>query len=130
MPPLRLITMLALLTAATAAAQPVRREAPPEVSITVWSYGFAPQPIRLTAGKPVTLTFVNRSGSGHDFTAREFFEAATYLAGSDRVSGGKVDLKPHQTRKVSLVPRAGTYPVHCGRFLHKQMGMRETIVVE
>ena len=46
---------LFLLVAAPAAAQPA------QVVVQVWSFGFGPQPIRLAAGKPVTLTFVNQA---------------------------------------------------------------------
>jgi plastocyanin len=28
-----------------------------------------------------------------------------------------------------LIPRAGTYHAHCSHFMHKQLGMSDTIVV-
>ena len=42
-------------------------------TIQLASFSFAPKPIHLKAGKPVTLNFVNVSGSSHDFTAKQFF---------------------------------------------------------
>ena len=57
----------ALVLGAQAAAQPAA------VRVDVYSFGFGPRPIHLRAGEPVTLTFVNRSGSSHDFTAHNFF---------------------------------------------------------
>ena len=63
------IAALSILGVSPVAAQPALQS----LTITVWSYGFAPHPIHLAAGRPVTLTFVNRSGSGHDFTAGAFF---------------------------------------------------------
>ena len=66
---------LSFLFTAPAAAQPA------SYVVQLWSFGIGPQPIHLAAGRPVTLTFVNRSGSGHDFTARAFFRQARIIAG-------------------------------------------------
>ncbi len=116
-----------LILAAPAAVQTKAHDAPPQVSIAVWNFGFAPQPIHLTAGKSVTLTFVNRSGSNHDFTAKTFFANAAITAGA--APGGEIELRPHETKSVTLIPRAGTYSAHCSHFLHKQMGMQDQIIV-
>ena len=123
MPAIRLAAALAtsLLFAAPAAAQPA------QVMVKVWSFGFAPQPLALAAGQPVTLTFVNQSGGGHDFTAPGFFQHARIVAGS--APGGVVALKGHESRSVTLIPAAGSYQAHCGHFLHKQMGMSDQIFV-
>lgn len=110
-----------LLSAAPLAAQPSA------VTIDVTSFAFAPQPIRLAAGRPVTLTFVNRSGGGHDFTARNFF-ASSAISGTPP-AGGAIALAPHQSHSITLVPRAGTYKAWCSHFMHKQFGMRATIIV-
>jgi plastocyanin len=114
---------LCALALSPAIAQP----APQRVTIAVWNFGFAPSPIHLAAGRPVTLVFTNRSGSSHDFTASAFFAASSIVAGSAR--GGEIELKGHETRSITLVPRAGTYPAHCSHFMHKQLGMNDTIVV-
>lgn len=113
---------LALMLASPTPAQPA------QFVVQVYSYGFAPQPIRLAAGRPVTLTFVNQSGSSHDFSAHGFFGNARILAGD--VSEGEVDLPPHQSRTVRLIPRAGTYHAHCSHFFHKQLGMSDLIIVD
>jgi plastocyanin len=99
----------------------------PAQTIYMWSYDYAPKPIHLAAGRPVTLTFVNRSGSGHDFTAKAFSANARITAGT--APGGEIELGPHQTRSITLIPRAGTYKAHCSHFLHKQFGMQDVIVV-
>ena len=112
---------LSLAIGGSAAAQPAAQV------IQVWSFGFAPHPIYLAAGRPTTLTFANQSGSGHDFVARAFFANARIIRG--KVEGGEIDLAPHQTVSVTLVPRAGTYNAHCSHFLHKQFGMTDMIVV-
>ena len=95
--------------------------------VTLYSYGYAPAAIRLRAGQPVTLNFVNRSGNAHDFTAPAFFARSRILSG--RVPRGEIELRGGASTSVTLVPARGTYPVHCGHFLHKQLGMRGTIVV-
>jgi len=100
---------------------------PAALSIDVRNFSFSPSPIHLTAGRPVTLSFVNNSGSGHDFTAPSFFASSRILAGD--APGGEIELRPHETKVVQLVPRAGTYHAHCSHFMHKQMGMSDVIVV-
>jgi plastocyanin len=107
---------------------PAAAQQPAQVLVQVWSYGFAPNPIRLAAGQSVTLTFVNRSGSSHDFTAPGFFQHAKITSGG--VEGDEVELKPHETKTVTLVPVRGTYQAHCSHFLHKQMGMNDEIIVD
>ena len=102
--------------------------AAPGVTVDVQSFYFAPKPIHLRAGEPVTLTFVNRSGSSHDFTAHAFFASSRITAGDARE--GEIDLKGHETKSVTLTPRAGTYRAHCSHFMHKQLGMTETIMVD
>ena len=100
---------------------------PAAVVVDVQNFSFNPQPIRLRAGQPVTLTFVNRSGSGHDFTAQKFFASSRITAGA--APDGEIELAGHQTRSITLVPAAGTYNAHCSHFLHKQMGMSDLIIV-
>src|SRR3954470_23296116 len=97
----RLAAVAATLIAVPAAAQPAA------VTIDVQSFSFAPTPIHLRAGQPVTLNFVNRSGSGHDFTARKFFANSRIVAGD--APEGEIELTAHQTRSITLVPRAGSY---------------------
>ena len=112
---------LCLMTAAGAAAQPAT------LVIQVYSFGFAPRPIHLAAGRPVTLTFVNQSGIGHDFTAKSFFANSAISAGA--APEGEIELAPHQSKSITLTPRAGTYGAHCSHFFHKQMGMSDQIIV-
>ena len=112
---------LSLTLAIPAAAQPAGQ------TIDVRSFSFSPVPIRLEAGKPVTLTFVNGSGGGHDFTAKDFFAHSTITAGA--APDGKIDLKGHETKTITLVPKAGTYEAHCSHFMHSSMGMHDQIVV-
>ena len=114
---------LPIVLASPAAAQP----APATQVITIWSFGFAPRPITLAAGRPVTLVFLNRSGSSHDFTARAFFANSVIRAGN--AYGGEIELGGHETKSVTLIPRAGTYTAHCSHFMHSMFGMTDRIIV-
>ena len=113
-----------LLCAGTAAGEPVAASVQ---GIALYSYGYNPDPIVLTAGKPVTLNFVNRATKGHDFTAKEFFSSSRIISGN--VSEGEVDLGPASSASVTLVPTAGRYKVHCGHPFHAMMGMKGDIIV-
>ena len=113
---------LSLAIAPVASAQPAAR------TIDLANFSFSPKPIHLAAGQPVTLTFVNRSGSSHDFTANTFFRTSRILRGD--AAEGKVELGPREPRSVTLIPRAGVYKAHCSHFFHKQMGMADQIIVD
>jgi plastocyanin len=109
-----------------ALAAPARADVVPTVAITLDSFSFSPSPIRLAAGQRVRMVFVNRSGSGHDFTAREFFKSARILQGA--APEGEIELSGHQTAAVQLIPVRGRYKVHCSHFGHKFMGMSTEIL--
>jgi plastocyanin len=119
--------VVSIALAVTPAASIAQAPSPPVYAIAVDSFSFAPKPIRLKAGQAVTLNFVNKSGSGHDFTAKTFFARSRIMSGA--APDGEVDLAPHQTVSLTLVPAVGTYKAHCGHFLHKQMGMTDSILV-
>ena len=118
----RLILFSALLAATPATAQ-----APVQI-VELRNFDYSPRELRLRAGQPVTLTFVNRAGGAHDFTAKSFFARSRIVAGS--AAGGQIELRGGQSRSVTLVPAAGRYKVHCGHFMHKQFGMTGTIIVQ
>ena len=116
--------LLSAACVSPAAAQPA---AAPVQTIQVYSFGYAPKPIQLAAGRAVTLSFVNQSGGGHDFTARQFFAGARIVSGA--APNGEVELKPGETKTVTLIPQAGTYEAHCTHFMHSTMGMHTQIIV-
>ena len=118
-------TIIATGLAALASAAPAQSGAQ---TINVSSFSFAPKPIHLTAGQPITLTFVNQSGSGHDFTAKTFFGASRITAGA--APGGEIELRGHESKSVTLIPQRGTYTAHCSHFFHTQMGMTDQIIVD
>jgi plastocyanin len=110
------------------AAAPVSGQQPAQVVVQVWSFGFAPNPIRLAAGRPVTMTFVNESGSSHDFSAPGYFQHARITAGA--APEDEIELRGHETKHITLIPTRGTYQAHCSHFLHKQLGMSDAIIVQ
>jgi plastocyanin len=113
-----------LFLAAPAAAQKPTNVVP----IQLYSYGYAPSPIVLRAGVPVTLIFNNVSGVGHTFKAQAFFASARMIAGM--TMQGEVHVMPHQSMSVTVIPARGTYPVHCSHFFHDQLGMHALIYVQ
>ena len=125
-----------LILAFSAAAMPAIAQAPDwgraaRAEVRLSSFAYSPETIRLRAGQPVVLRFVNVSDGGHNFVARKFFAAAA-VRSSDRaaVAGGKVELKGGESRDVGLVPKAGRYKVKCTHTFHAILGMTGEIVVE
>lgn len=101
------------------------------INVTLTNFNYEPRVIRLPAGRPVTLHLMNNASGGHDFTARQFF-AQAQIRPEDRsaIDEGSVEVAGHQTRDVSLVPKAGRYPLKCGHTFHKMFGMSGEIIVE
>jgi uncharacterized cupredoxin-like copper-binding protein len=107
------------------------RVAPARVEITLANFSFTPSAITLKAGQPVTLHFVNAGSGGHDFTAPQFFKAASMDAATRTRLGkkGRLELDPGTSADITLTPKAGTYKVKCGHFLHAGLGMTGKITV-
>ena len=120
---------VSLLIAAPAAAQDWRSA--PEYDVQLSTYDIAPDEIRLKAGKPVRLRFVNNSNQGLRFSAKSFFRSAkARQRDGDRLKGGTVEVGPLSTETVVVVPKAGRYKVAGGNLLHRLLGMSGRIVVE
>ena len=98
------------------------------VAITLSNFDFTPSTIRLRAGEPVVLHLVNNSRGGHNFAAPQFFAAASGVSGP--VSGGKVELRGHQSVDVRLTPARGHYHLRCTHTMHTAFGMSGEIEVE
>lgn len=128
------------LLAACASTHPIEPQIAPasvdfaaatEQRVELSSFDFTPQQIRLSAGRPYELVLVNVSSDGHDFAAPEFFAAAQVQADdAELITSGNVDLDGGETRRVHLVPGAGTYDLVCTHTGHALFGMTGTIVVE
>lgn len=119
--------LLAFSAAVTLLGPEAAKQPTTVVPVHLYSFGYAPSPIVLNAGRPVTLIFSNRSRIGHTFKAARFFASATVLSGE--VHGGEIHLRPGQSQSVTLNPVAGTFKVHCSHFMHDQLGMNTVLYV-
>ncbi|HEX8223902.1 MAG TPA: cupredoxin domain-containing protein [Allosphingosinicella sp.] len=120
---------LALVVATPAAAQDWRMA--PEYDVQLSTYDIQPPDIRLRAGEPVRLRFVNNSNQRLTFSAGGFFRSARMRRrDSGLVRGGSVSVPPLSTRTVVLVPRPGRYRVQGANLLHRVLGMSARIIVE
>ncbi|HET9640629.1 MAG TPA: hypothetical protein VFP12_15625 [Allosphingosinicella sp.] len=125
----RLLLLLALLLASPAAAQDWRMA--PEYDVLLTTYDIQPGEIRLKAGEPVRLRFVNNTNQGLTFSAGGFFRNARLRRrDSALVRGGSLAVPPLSTRTVVLVPKAGRYRATGANFLHRLLGMSGRIIVE
>jgi plastocyanin len=131
MKPSLLLSGLAFLAfAAPSAAQPNWAQAA-RVTVSMSSFKFAPQTIRLRAGQPVILHLQNTGSGGHDFSAPGFFRAASLRPqDAGKLDGGAVDVGGHESVDIALVPKAGTYPLRCTHAFHTMFGMKGSIVVQ
>ena len=109
-------------------AVPAAAQQPRTVEVSLSNFDFTPSTIRLRAGEPVVLHLVNNSRGGHNFAAPQFFAAASGVSGP--VSGGKVELRGHQSVDVRLTPARGHYHLRCTHTMHTAFGMSGEIEVE
>ena len=77
----RWLLILLLLFAAPAAAQQPEWRAAREYEVLLRPWAFDPAEIRLEAGRPVKLRFLNQGQATFSFSAREFFRAARLRPG-------------------------------------------------
>jgi len=124
-----MLLLCALWVAAPAAAQ--EWPSAPEYDVLLTSYAIRPQVLKLKAGEPVKLRFVNNSNEPHRFAAGAFFARAE-LRGGDRdlVRHGEVAVPPLSERTVALVPKAGHYAMRGAPLAQRLLGMHGRIVVE
>jgi plastocyanin len=114
-----------LYTPAAATAQPTT------VAVQLSNFKFGPSAIHLKAAQPITIHLENASGSGHNFSAPQFFAAAKVEPRSAAlIHNGTVELKGHQSVDLSLTPAAGSYPLKCSHSLHAAFGMKGKITVD
>ena len=130
---MRLLLMIAasLVAAAPLGAQQPEWRGAPEYDVLLRPFAYEPELIRLDAGRPVRLRFVNQGRATLSFSAREFFRAARIRPGdAEFVGRGNFRLAPGERRTIALVPAAGRYRVRSGNLTHRALGMRARILVE
>jgi len=130
---MRLVLLaFALLLAAPASAQrqPEWRTAI-ETDVLLHPFRYEPRTLRLAAGRPVLLRFVNNGRANLSFRAPRFF-AGALVRRSDRrhVRNGGFRLAPGERLSIALVPVRGHYGVYSGYLMHRLRGMSARIVVE
>ncbi len=128
----RLLLLLSLFfLAAPAAAQEPEWRSAAEYDVLLRPWAYEPNPIRLEAGRPVRLRFVNQGQATHSFSAREFFRAARVRSGdSDDLADGHFRLGPGERRTIALVPAPGRYRVRSANIIQRLLGMSAEIIVE
>ena len=118
-----------LATAATAQEPEWRQSA--DFDVLLKPFAFEPSELRLEAGRPVRLRFVNSGQATLTFSAPRFFRAARVRSGDgEEVGDGTLRLAPGERRTVVLVPAAGRYRMRSANFIHRLLGMTGRIVVE
>lgn len=87
-----------------------------EVTVTATEFSFEPAEIRVPAGVPVTIVFVNNGVVEHDFS----IDALNLV----------VHANPGQTVEETVTFSAGTYEVHCTIPGHHEAGMVASLTAE
>jgi plastocyanin len=126
---LLLLPLAFAFLAMPAAAQDWRMA--PEYDVLLTTYDIQPGEVRLKAGEPVRLRFVNNTNQGLSFSAEGFFRGAQLRRrDSALVKNGRIEVPPLSTRTVVLVPKAGRYKATGANLLHRLLGMSGRIIVE
>lgn len=124
-----LLLMLTLFAAPAVAAREWRQSR--EVEVLLSNLDIEPETIRLRAGEPVRLRFINNSTIPHSFNADKFFRKAEYRPRDAKaVRDGSIEIGPGNEREVLIVPAPGRYSAHCSNLFHRILGMRARILVE
>jgi hypothetical protein len=123
-----LLPFAALFIATAAPAQEPQWRAASEYDVLLRPWAYEPNPIRLEAGRPVKLRFVNQGQSTHSFAAREFFRAARIRSGASDLADGHFTLAPGERRTIALVPAPGRYRVRSGNIIQRLLGMSAVII--
>jgi uncharacterized cupredoxin-like copper-binding protein len=127
----RIFTVLCLLLSSPVLAQATDWNQAPRVAVTLSSFHFDPATIHLHSGQPVVLHLVNGGAGGHNFGAPEFFAAAQIRAQDQAsVRKGSVEVAGHEAKDIGVIPRPGTYKLHCTHMMHSAFGMKGEIVVD
>ena len=102
-----------------------------EVDILLHPFRYEPRVIRLEAGRPIKLRFVNNGRANLSFSAPDFFRAAQVRRRDAHwLRGGGFRLAPGERRTIALVPAPGRYRARSAFVLHRLRGMSAQIIVE
>ncbi|HYJ31142.1 MAG TPA: cupredoxin domain-containing protein [Allosphingosinicella sp.] len=130
-PLLLLLTALCLAAPIAAPAQEPEWRQSADYDVLLEPFGIEPSQLRLEAGRPVRLRFVNSGQRSLSFSAPAFFRAARIRSGAgDDLGDGGFRLAAGERRTIVLVPAAGRYSMRSANFFHRLLGMSGRIVVE
>lgn len=101
------------------------------VTVELTSFAFTPETLEFDSGKDYVLQLTNTSSGGHNFSARDFFDAASiHPDDSGLIKKGRVEVSGGETVTIRLkTGAAATYRLNCSRFLHSGFGMKGQIIV-
>ena len=123
--------LLAAPLAAPGAAQEPEWRRSADFDVLLKPFGFEPSTLRLEAGRPVRLRFVNSGQTALSFSAPAFFRAARIRSGDgDDLGDGTFRLAAGERRTILLVPAPGRYRMRSANLFHRLLGMTGRIVVE
>jgi len=125
------LLIAALLLAAPAAAQETNWRQHSDYDVLLEAFDIEPAPLRLEAGQPVALRFVNSGQRSLSFSAPGFFRAARIRPGDEAaIRNGTLHLEAGERRTIYLVPQRGRYRMRSANFMHRLLGMSGRIIVE
>ena len=132
----RMTLLLAALLLAPPLAVPASAQEPEwrqsaDFDVLLKPYAYEPAMLRLEAGRPVRLRFVNSGQRALSFSAPAFFRAARIRSGDrDDLADGSFRLAAGERRTILLVPAAGRYRMRSDSLFHRLLGMSGRIIVE
>ena len=129
---MRLYIPLGIFLAGFAGGAATAQGSPQAITVDMSNFKFTPATLTLTHGRPYVIHFVNSASGGHDFVAKEFFDAATIAPGDRaKVKHGEIELAGGESADVHLVANTpGSYKSHCSHFMHSSFGMTGQVVVQ
>ena len=124
------LLLAAPLGASGAAQEPEWRQSA-DFDVLLEPFDLEPNPLRLEAGRPVRLRFVNSGQRSLSFEAPGFFRTARLRSGdTEDLRDGAFRLGPGERRTILLVPAAGRYRMRSANFFHRFMVMSGRIIVD
>ena len=125
------LLLFGLLAAMPASAEEPEWRDAPEYDVLMRPFDYEPPTIRLTAGTPVKLLFINQGQATFSFSAAPFFRASRIRSGDLALVGdGQFEVGPGDHRVIALIPAPGRYRARSSNLVHRALGMSAEIIVE
>lgn len=125
------LLLFGLLFALPASAEEPEWHSAPEYDVLMRPFDYEPPTIRLTAGTPVKLRFINQGQATFSFSAESFFRASQVRTDDVAlVMDGQFEVAPGDQRVIALIPAPGHYRARSSNLVHRMLGMSAEIIVE